>query len=98
MVSSKNLCSYPGSGIVRIDFAYTANISTVLSTAFGSVKCATVLWLHNLQPKIAIDFKLYSSVSLNFIYTLVDCNNHCQTAVPHVTQSMTVNWLYIFAV
>ena len=50
MVSSKNLCSYPGSGIVRIDFAYTANISTVLSTAFGSVKCATVILLHRLQP------------------------------------------------
>ena len=29
---------------------YTANISTVLSTAFGSVICATVIWLYILQP------------------------------------------------
>jgi len=29
---------------------YTANILTVLSTAFGSVTSATVIWLHILQP------------------------------------------------
>ena len=32
---------------------YTANISTVFSTAFGSVMCATVIWLYTLQSKIA---------------------------------------------
>ena len=72
---------------------YTANILTVLSTAFGSFTCATAILLHKLQPKIAIDFKLYSSVSLNVIFTVVDCNNHCQITVAHVTQPMTVNWL-----
>ena len=72
---------------------YTANILTVLSTAFGSVTCATVIWLHILKPKIAIDFKLYSSVSLNVIYSVVACNNHCQITVAHVTQPITVNWL-----
>ena len=51
---------------------HTANILTVLSTAFGSVTYATVIWLHKLQLKIAIDFKLYSSVSLNVIFTVVD--------------------------
>ena len=45
------------------------------------------------QPKIAIDLKLYSSVSLNVICTAVDCNNHCQITVAHVTQPMTANWL-----
>ena len=39
---------------------YTANILTLISTAFGSVTCATVIWLYTLQPKIAIDLKLYS--------------------------------------
>ena len=57
--------------------SHTANILTVLSTASGSVTCATVIYLHILQPKIAIDFKLYSSVSLNVICTVVDCNNDC---------------------
>ena len=56
---------------------YTANILTVLCTAFGSVTCATLIWLHILQPKIAIDFKLYSSGSLNVICTDVDRKNHC---------------------
>ena len=28
----------------------TANILTVVSTAFGSVTCATVIWLYILQP------------------------------------------------
>ena len=66
---------------------------SVLSTAFGSVTCATAIWLYILQPKIAIDLKLYSSVSLNVMCTVVDCNNHCQITVAHVTQPMTVNWL-----
>ena len=79
--------------ICRAAVVYTANILTVLSTAFGSVTCATVIWLHILQPKIAIDLKLYSSVSLNVMCTVVACNNHCQITVAHVTQPMTVNWL-----
>jgi len=77
---------------VKAHCAHTAKIFTVLGTAFGSATCATVIWLHILQPKIAIDFKLYSSVSLNVICTVVDCNNHCQITVAHVTQPMTVNW------
>ena len=72
---------------------YTANISTVLSTAFGSIACATVAWLYILQPKIAIDLKLYSSMSVNVMCTVVVCDNHCQITVAHVTQPMTVNWL-----
>ena len=76
-----------------INVAYTANILTVLSTAFGSFTCATVIWLHILQPKIAIDLKLYSSVSLNVICTVVVCDNQCQITVAHVTQPITVNWL-----
>ena len=72
---------------------YTANILTVLSTAFGSVTCATVIWLHILQPKIAIDLKLYSSVSLNVMCTVIACNSHCQITLAYVTQTMTVNWL-----
>ena len=75
------------------DAIHTANILTVFSTAFGSVTCATVIWLYILQPKIAIDLKLYSSVSLNVMCTVVACNNHCQITVAHVTQPMTVNWL-----
>ena len=72
---------------------YTANISNVLSTAFGSVTFATVIWLHILHSKIAIDFKLYYSLSLNIISTVVDCNNYCQITVAHVTKPMTANWL-----
>ena len=70
---------------------YTANILTVLSTAFGSVTCATVIWLYILQPKIAIDLKLYSSMSVNAMCTVIVCDNHCQITVAHVTQPMTVN-------
>ena len=70
-----------------------ANILTVLSTAFRSVTCATVIWLYILQPKIAIDLKLYSSVSLNVLCTVIDCDNHCQITVANVTQPMTVKWL-----
>ena len=72
---------------------YTANILTVLSTAFGSVTCATVIWLYISQPKIAIDLKLYSSVSLNVMCTVIGCYNHCLITVAHLTQPMTVNWL-----
>ena len=76
-----------------IRLVYTASILIVHSTAFGSVTCATVIWLHILQPKIAIDLKLYSLVSLIVMCTVVACNNHCQITVAHVTQPMTVNWL-----
>ena len=72
---------------------YTANILTVLSTAFGSVTCATAIWLYILQPKIAIDLKQYSSVSLNVMSIVAACNNHYQITVAHVTQPMTVNGL-----
>ena len=48
----------------KIQIKYTANILTVLSTAFGSTTCATVILMHILQPKIANNLKLYSSVSL----------------------------------
>ena len=70
---------------------YTANILTVPSTAFGSVTCATVIWLHILQPEIAIDLKLYSLVSMNVMSAAVACNNNCQITVAHVKQPMTVN-------
>ena len=70
---------------------YTANILTVLSTAFGSVTYATVIWLCISQPKIAIDLKLYSLVSLNVMFTVVAYNNHCQITVAHVTQPMAVS-------
>ena len=72
---------------------YAANILTVLSTSFGSVTCATVIWLHILQPKIVIKFKLYSSMSVNVMRTVFICDNHCQITVAHVTLPMTVNWL-----
>ena len=65
----------------------------VPSAAFGSVTCATVIWLYIIQPRVAFDLKLYSSVSLNVMCTVVDCNNHYQITVAHVTQLMTVNWL-----
>ena len=72
---------------------YTANILTVLSTAFGSVTFPTVIWLCMFPPKTAIDLKLYSSMSLTVIGTAVGCDNHCQITVGNVTQPMTVNWL-----
>ena len=72
---------------------HTANILTVISTAFGSVTCATVIWLCILQPKIAIDLKLHSSMSARVMVTAVCCDNLCQIRVAHVTQPMTVNWL-----
>ena len=59
---------------------YTANILTVLSTAFGSVAFPTVIWLCMLQPKTAIDLKLYFLMG-----TVVGCDNHCQITVENVT-------------
>ena len=44
---------------------YTANILTVLSTAFGIVMFPTVIWLCMLLPKAVIDIKLHSSTSLS---------------------------------
>ena len=73
--------------------SYTANIFTVLSTAFGSVMFPTVIWLCMLQSKTAIDVKLYSSMSLSVMGTAIGCDNHCQITVGNVTQPMTVNWL-----
>ena len=72
---------------------YTANILTVFGIAFGSVTCATLIWLYALQPKIAIDLKLYSSISADVTFTVVVCDNHCQIIVAHVTQPISVNWL-----
>ena len=66
---------------------HTANILTVLSTAFGSVTFRTVIWLCVLQPKIAIDLKLYSSVSLSVVGTAVGCANHCQITVIQCRES-----------
>ena len=73
--------------------AYTANILTVLSTAFGRVTFPTVILLCMLQPKTAIDHKLYSSMSLSVMGTAVGCDHHCQITVGNVTQPMTVDWL-----
>ena len=61
----------------KIGGACTANILTVLSTAFGSVTFLTVIWLCILPPKIAIDLKLYSSMSLIVMGTAVGCDIHC---------------------
>ena len=57
---------------------YTANILTVLSTAFGSVTFPTVIWLHILQPNIALSLKLYSSKSVTFMCTANGCGNPSQ--------------------
>ena len=70
---------------------YTTNILTALGTAFGSVTCTTAIWPYVLQPKIAIDLKLYSSISFNVMFIVVGCNNHCKITVAHVIQPMTVN-------
>ena len=77
---------------------YTANILTVLSTAFGSVTFSTALWLCRLQVKALIDLKLYSSMSLIVIGTVVGCDHHCQITVVNVTQPMTVNYANICSV
>ena len=65
---------------------YTANILTVLCTAFGSVTFPSVFWLSMLQLKTASDLKLYSSMSLSDIGADVGCDNHYQIAVGNVTQ------------
>ena len=72
---------------------HTENILTVFGTAFGSVTCATVIWLYILESKIAIDLILYSSMSVNVMCTVVVYDNHCQITVADVTQPITVNWL-----
>ena len=71
----------------------TANTLNVFSTAFGSVTFLTVIWLCTLQPKTAIDLKLYSSMFLSVKGTAVGCDNHFQITVGNVTQLMTLNWL-----
>ena len=38
---------------------YTANILAVLSTAFGSVTCATAVWLYSIQSMTACSQWLY---------------------------------------
>ena len=59
----------------------TANILTVLSTAFGSVTFPTVIWLCMLPPKTAIDLKLYSSMSFSVTGTAIGCDHYCQITV-----------------
>ena len=66
---------------------------TVLSTAFGSDTFPNVIWLCMVQPKTAIDLKLYFSMSLSVTGTAVGCDHYCQITVGNVTQPMTVNWL-----
>ena len=77
---------------VLLQYGYTANILTVLSTAFGSVTFPTVavIWLHILQPNIAISLKLYSSKSVTVMcktngctkYSFWQCYvSHCNLAV-----------------
>ena len=51
--------------------AYTVNILTVLSTAFGIVTFPTVIWLCMLLPKTAIDLKLHLSMSLSVMGTAI---------------------------
>ena len=71
----------------------TANILTVLSTAFGSITFPTVIWLRMIQPKTAIYLKLYSSMALSVIGTAIGCDSYCQITVGNVTQPLTVKWL-----
>ena len=70
----------------------------VLSAAFGNVTFPTVMWLCMLQPKTAIDIKLYTLMSLSVRGTTVGCDNDCQITVGNVAQPLPVNLLYIFAV
>ena len=70
----------------------TANILLVLSTAFGSVTFLTVILPCMLLPKIAIDLKLYSSMSASVMGTAVGCDNHYLFIMGSVIQPMTVNW------
>ena len=51
-----------------------------------------------IQPKIAIDLILYSSMSVNVMSTVVVFDNYYPITETHITQLMTVNWLQIFAV
>ena len=83
----------PKEKIDMLSVMYTANILTVLSTAFGSVMFPTVIWLCRLPPKTPIELKLQPSMSLSVMGTAVGCDNHCQITVGNVTQPMTVNWL-----
>ena len=66
--------------IMQIQFPppYTANILTVLCTAFGSVTFPSVFWLCMLQLKTASDLKLYSSMSLSVMGTAIGCEYRCQ--------------------
>ena len=55
VIRARGLQCKPGSKVLpgiytREKLRYTANISTSLSTAFGSVTSATVIWLYILQP------------------------------------------------
>ena len=79
--------------MITVDTSTTANILTVLSTAFGSVTFSTVILLCMLPIKTDIDLKLNSSMSLSIMVTVVGCDDHCQITVGKVTQPMTVNWL-----
>ena len=88
-----NRAPHYGGDLLKIyGSTYTANILTVLSTAFGSVTFPTVIWLYIVQSKTVFDLKLYSSISVIVICTVIGCNNHCQITVGNVTQPMTVNW------
>ena len=69
-----------------IQLIYSASILTVLSTAFGNVTIPTAIWLCMVQPKTAIDLKLYSTMSLNVKGTAVGYDNHCQITMGNVTQ------------
>jgi len=89
-LQTKKLTIYPRSNIItRINC--TANILNLFITAFDSVTFPIVIWLYMLQPKTAIDLKLYSSMSLSVMVTAVSCDNHCQITVESVTQPMTRN-------
>ena len=71
---------------------YTANILTVLSTAFGSVTFPTVIWLHILQPNIALSLKLYSSKSVTVMCTTNGCTKYSvwQCYVPHCNLAVNI--------
>ena len=73
-------------GAENFAIIYSANILTLLSTAFGSVAFATMIWLNILQPKIAVYLKLYSSMSVSVMCTAFGCDNHSQISVANVTQ------------
>ena len=60
---------------------YTANILTVLRTAFCSVTFLTVIRSYMIQSKTVFNLKLYSSMSASVICTAIGCDNHCQITV-----------------